>query len=584
MVARTSMEVHGGLSSVTYKKVLRLSSESLCSQAASGVVNSMAVDTRCFRALVQKGHQLWSTPFQVFLCATVLYSFVGRSLLAGLAIMMLMVPLGTLVTTGTTRLHARLIGARDERIRLVSEMIDNIKTIKLYAWTSDFLERLRCLRENQELRILRRLGTIHSMASLSWTAAPLLMSCATFASYVLLEDQPLSTDIAFPVLVLFNMLAAPLALFPASLAQLSKACDAANRIGTFLRKAEVQQGVTTFDERTFRAGERAVIVRDGDFSWQFDDYGNTLGNINFSARRGQLCSIAGQTGSGKSSLLNAILGELCRTRGEVIVRGSVAYASQNGWLLGSTVRDNIVFGQRFDPSRYHQTVVACALLEDIADLPHGDETLIGERGVAVSGSQKARISLARAVYSQADIYLLDDCLSAVDAHVAQHLMRHVLGPHGLLQSRTRILATNSQLALVLSDHVVFLGDGTILEQGSPAELLSLPDSHVAELLTQNQTSRSQSWSSGQSTSALYADNDSTIDKIQEHDTDITEPSIEDNSDGRNSRITRRFHEEADLRSISTSAELASRGHTKWQGMQTRYSSTVSKYFHADKLT
>lgn len=214
-------------------------------------------------------------------------------------------------------------------------------------------------------------------------------------------------------------------------------------------------------------------VKDGSFSWDRYSNKNALDDINFTASKGELTCVVGRVGAGKSSFLQALLGDLWKVKGEVVIHGSTAYVAQQAWIMNASVKDNIVFGHRYDPDFYDKTVQACALTEDFAQLPDGDETEVGERGISLSGGQKARLTLARAVYARADIYLLDDCLSAVDQHVGRHLINEVLGPNGLLSGKTRILATNSIPVLMEADFICLLREGKIIERGTYNQAMAM---------------------------------------------------------------------------------------------------------------
>lgn len=161
------------------------------------------------------------------------------------------------------------------------------------------------------------------------------------------------------------------------------------------------------------SNDYAIQMIDMSAKWNLEYEEKTLEDINLNIEKGKLYAVIGMVGSGKSSLLSAILGEMYVAKGQVKVNGKISYASQEAWVFGSTVRQNILFGQSFDRQRYHKVVKACALLRDFKQLPQGDQTVVGERGSSLSGGQKARISLARSLYRQSDIYLLDDPLSAV---------------------------------------------------------------------------------------------------------------------------------------------------------------------------
>lgn len=221
------------------------------------------------------------------------------------------------------------------------------------------------------------------------------------------------------------------------------------------------------------SGEETVRIRDASFSWNRHENKTVLNDINFRVNKGELSCMVGRVGAGKSSFLQSILGDLWKVKGDVEVHGTVAYVSQSPWIMNATVRENIVFGYRYDSNFYEKTVKACALLDDFAQLPDGDETVVGERGISLSGGQKARVALARAVYARADVYLLDDCLSAVDSHVGRHIIDNVLGPRGLLSSKTRILATNSIPVLIESDYICMLRDGEIVEKGTHRQLMAM---------------------------------------------------------------------------------------------------------------
>lgn len=253
-----------------------------------------------------------------------------------------------------------------------------------------------------------------------------------------------------------------------------EASVAVGRLTAYLTAEELQPEAVIVKPPVEEAGEETVAVRDGTFSWnRHDENKTTLKDIHFSANKGELSCIVGRVGAGKSSFLQSILGDLWKVKGEVEVHGMVAYVSQSPWIMNATVRENIVFGYRYDSNFYEKTVKACALLDDFAQLPDGDETVVGERGISLSGGQKARVALARAVYARADVYLLDDCLSAVDSHVGRHIIDNVLGPRGLLSSKTRILATNSIPVLIESDHICMLKDGEIAEKGTYRQLVAM---------------------------------------------------------------------------------------------------------------
>jgi ATP-binding cassette, subfamily C (CFTR/MRP), member 1 len=214
-------------------------------------------------------------------------------------------------------------------------------------------------------------------------------------------------------------------------------------------------------------------MRNGAFKWSSSGGTPTiLHSLSFSARKGELSCIVGRVGSGKSSFISAFLGDMHKLHGEVVTRGKVAYVAQQPWIMNASVKDNILFGHRFDPEFYQRTIEACALPDDLKALPDGDETEVGEKGISLSGGQKARLALARAVYARADIYFLDDPLSAVDQHVGRHLIDNVLGPQGLLKTKTRVLATNAITVLSQADCITMIRSGGIVETGSYEQVMA----------------------------------------------------------------------------------------------------------------
>lgn len=228
--------------------------------------------------------------------------------------------------------------------------------------------------------------------------------------------------------------------------------------------------------------EPALIVENGSFTWGDDE--TVLKNIDISVDKGKLAAIVGTVGSGKSSLVSAFLGEMEKISGRVNTVGKIAYVSQQAWIQNCTLQDNILFGKTLDQKLYDKVIVACALKPDIDMLPAGDQTEIGEKGINLSGGQKQRVSLARAVYNNADVYFMDDPLSAVDSHVGKHIFEQVIGPNGLLAEKTRILVTHGITFLPQVDNIFVLKDGQITESGNYDELLGRKGA-FAEFLLQH---------------------------------------------------------------------------------------------------
>lgn len=472
-VFEVGMKIKSSLTSVIYQKSLVLSSEERGAKSTGDIVNLMSVDTQRLQDLTQYGQTLWSGPFQIILCLVSLHNLLGNSMWAGVVVMVIMIPINAFVAKYQKKLQSIQMKTKDERTRLTNELLTNIKSLKLYGWEIPFINKLNHVRNDLELKNLRHIGVFMSLINFLWSSTPFFVSCSTFTVYVLTNDKPLTSDIVFPALNLFNLLGFPLAIFPMVISSIVEASVAVSRLTDFFVMDEVQPDAVIRLEKATEIGEDSVIVNDATFLWsRKSSYKVALSQVSFTAKKGELSCIVGKVGTGKSAFLQSILGDLHKSEGTITVKGHVAYVAQVPWITNATVKDNILFGNKYDPEFYQRTIEACALADDLAILPDGDETQVGEKGISLSGGQKARLSLARAVYARADVYLLDDPLSAVDEHVGGHIIDNVLGETGLLASKTRILATNSIPVLSHASTITMLSQGRIVESGSFSTVMS----------------------------------------------------------------------------------------------------------------
>ncbi len=445
-----------------YRKALRVASGT--QQTPSGeVVNLMSVDAQKLTDMAPYLTILWSAPLQIGLSLHFLYDLLGASVFAGLGVMILLLPVSAVMGVKVRAYQSRQLKAKDARIRLLREVLAGIKVIKLYAWEPAFEAQVTRIRDG-EVAVLKESAVVGAVAMFVWTCAPVVVAIVTFAVFVLGGGGDLDAERAFVSLAYFNIMRVPLNLLPMMLVSLVQSSVSIKRINSFLNAEEIrpvpQEG----------GGDEPISIRDGSFAWRKGE-GVTLRGVDLSVGQGQLVAVVGPVGAGKSSLFAALLGEIEKLEGDVIMRGSVAYTAQTPWVQSGSVRDNILFGRPFDPIRYAQVLEGCALGPDLAVLPAGDATEIGEKGVTISGGQKARVALARAVYANTEVYLLDDPLAAVDAHVGKHIFERVLGPRGLLGGKTRLLVTHGVAHLPQVDRVVVLEGGVVTEQGTYRGLL-----------------------------------------------------------------------------------------------------------------
>eukprot|EP00750_Incisomonas_marina_P031430 INCI8140.1.p1 GENE.INCI8140.1~~INCI8140.1.p1 ORF type:complete len:1674 (+),score=297.41 INCI8140.1:503-5524(+) len=450
------------------------------------IVNLMSVDAQRLQDICAYIHMLWSGPYQIVLALVFLGIQLGWAMLAGIAVMLAMFPLSAAIATKIKSLQQSLMKIKDERIKVTNEVMAGMKIIKLYAWESSFGTKLDDIRA-KELSFLTKYMACQLLTRFLWTVVPAATSVATFATYVAMGNV-LRADTAFVALSLFQYLSFPLAMLPRMIAAAMEASISLARVAKFLGKPDVGKVNTEADPGN-------VVVRGVQLYWDspaptVDENGGngggaqdstattTLGEsagtdalggkiplldgADFSVAAGELCVIIGRTGSGKSGLMSALIGDLPVDKGVVALNGSVAFAAQSPWIQNATVRDNILFGRPFEPEWYEQVVEACALVSDFAILPAGDMSEIGAKGINLSGGQKQRIAIARSLYQRSDICLLDDCLSAVDADVSQHIFSKCI--QGLLKDKTVVLVTHNVSLAKHADVLVALeaaGEGEV---------------------------------------------------------------------------------------------------------------------------
>ncbi|CDR46108.1 CYFA0S22e00100g1_1 [Cyberlindnera fabianii] len=485
LIFNVGMNIKSSLTATIYKKSLKLSSEARGEKASGDIVNLMSVDTQRLQDLANVGSLIWSGPFQIILCLISLHGLLGNSMWIGVFIMVILIPLNSMVMRYMKTLQKKQMKNKDERTRIIGEILNNIKSLKLYGWEKPYKEKLNHVRNDKELMTMKQMNKVQAYLSFQFNMSSFFVSCATFGVYVWTQDAPLTTDMVFPALTLFNLLSFPLATVPMALTSFVEAQVAIGRLVNFLTAEELQPDAVTYVEKASKKGDVSVEVKDGTFLWQRKpEYKVALSKVNFVAKKGELTCIVGRVGSGKSALIQSILGDLNRIDGSVTIHGNVAYVSQIPWIMNGTVKENILFGHKYDPEFYDKTIKACALTIDFATLKDGDETLVGEKGISLSGGQKARISLARAVYSRADVYLMDDPLAAVDEHVGKHLTDHVLSDKGLLGSKAKILATNKISVLSIANNITLMQDGAITQQGTYDEVMSVKDSVLNQLISE----------------------------------------------------------------------------------------------------
>lgn len=493
------------------------------------IVNLMSTDTYRVDQAFGMFHITWTSILQVFLTLALLLVNLTYSALAGFGLIVVLMPLlGRSIKTLMSR-RTFINKITDQRVSLTQEILSSVRFVKYFGWETSFLDRLNQIRTKEINKIAFLLSIRNGIMAVSMSI-PIFASMLAFITFSLTHGAgSLDPAPVFSSLALFNALRIPLNLLPMVIGQVVDANASLKRIEDFLN-AEDQHDEATWDaeskhaisvksanftwERTPTQDSEQVLGKGPKGQKQLkqekkdakakdkedkkeekrksklaekgiaeelpssvssstlaegEEKPFSINGIDLSIGRNELVAIIGGVGSGKSSLLGALAGDMRRTGGDVVFAGSRAFCPQYAWIQNATLKDNITFGKEYDRRWYNEVIDACALRPDLEMLPNGDMTEIGERGITVSGGQKQRLNIARAIYFNADIVLMDDPLSAVDAHVGKHIMDHAIC--GLLANKARVLATHQLHVLPKVDRIIWMKEGGIHKVATFNELM-----------------------------------------------------------------------------------------------------------------
>ncbi|CAL2047891.1 unnamed protein product [Caenorhabditis brenneri] len=397
--------------------------------------------------------QYWSNPFQIGFALFLLYQQLGVSVFSGVTVMVLLLPANFAITMIIRKWQIAQMKYKDERVKMVNEVLNGIKVIKFYAWEPPMGKVIEELRE-KELALIKRAAFLRTLSDMLNSASPFLVALSTFATFIYIDpENVLTPEIAFVSLTLLNQLSSPMSQIAELITQTVKVTVSNKRLKEFMMSEELNE--MAIDQRA-RDNNDVISVSNVTLSWESAHHHPTpsLSNIILTVYRGQIVTIVGR-----------------KLSGSIAMHGRLCYVPQQPWMQNNTVRQNITFCKQFNEYFYARVLDACALERDLQILPNGDATAIGEKGINLSGGQKARISLARAVYQNHEIYLLGDPISAVDAHVGSHLFQAVMGPEGMLWNKTRVLVTNELSYLEKSDLIIVMNNGRIEYEGRYRDLM-----------------------------------------------------------------------------------------------------------------
>uniref|UniRef100_A0A670Y593 ABC-type glutathione-S-conjugate transporter n=1 Tax=Pseudonaja textilis TaxID=8673 RepID=A0A670Y593_PSETE len=471
------MRLKTAITGLVYRKILVLSNAAKNSTSVGEIVNLVSVDVQKLMDLIIYFNGTWLAPIRIVICFVFLWQLLGPPALSAVIIFLVLLPLNFGISKKRSQLQETQIKYKDSRARLTSTILSDMKVLKLHGWEKKLMSKVLGIR-TQELQALKTSQFLFSASLASFQSSTFLISFIIFAVYTLSDKtNVLDAKKAFVSLSLVNILNTAHSFLPFSINAVVQAKISIRRLATFLSLEELDQSNST------KGMTGSFHPQHGLKTTKM--YLFYLYRMNLTVPQGSLCAVVGQVGAGKSSLLSALLGELQRIEGSVVIKGTTAFVPQTSWIQNASVEDNVVFGRKMERTWYNQVVKACALQPDIDGFPAGSRTEIGEKGINLSGGQKQRLSLARAVYMKASVYLLDDPLSAVDAPVGWHIFNHVLGPNGLLKEKTRILVTNTIHVLPMVDNIIVMVNGEISERGSWQELIRKQGAFADFLRSQN---------------------------------------------------------------------------------------------------
>ncbi|KAG1673337.1 Multidrug resistance-associated protein 4 [Nymphon striatum] len=440
------MIIRSSLSSAIYRKITRVTQQGFMKTNTGEIMNILTNDMNRFTSDLRYTFFVITSPLQCIIVCVILWINIGALPVLGIFGILIMIPLQILFGRALFKFRRKVLKATDARIKLIYEIITSMKIIKLYAWEDSFWKHLFDKRKH-EFKQLRRIIMFKGASEVILKSMVNVVIFLSMFGFVLQNKDKISVPKVYLAITMFYSVKYSISSFFAhGLNGIAQLLSSLQRIYNFLSieeyPSEYPSGIMkTFKENLFiDSNFRPIVELHEVYSSYGKDTDNVVKDISFKLNPGDFICVIGEVGSGKTSLLKTILKEMVVNNGSIKVRGKTAYVCQQSWIFSDTLKNNILFGSIYDQERYNNIINACCLSMDINMMPHGDETVVGERGIKLSGGQRARVSLARALYYDADVYLLDDPLSAVDAEVGNHLYSQCI--QGYLENKITILVTH----------------------------------------------------------------------------------------------------------------------------------------------
>ncbi|XP_070538811.1 ATP-binding cassette sub-family C member 4-like [Ptychodera flava] len=464
-LAHIGMRIRVACCSLIYKKALKLNHLAMQDTNSGQVINLLANDVYRFDTVLAFINCLWTGPLMIVVVFVLVFRELGIYALAALVLTLVMIPVQIGIGRCESYIRNHTVEHTDDRVKCLSEVITGMRDIKMHTWESPFTSKVRTLR-SREVHRLAQSSTLQAIVFFLYCSWGLLSGFCTFLPYVL-TGHVLQAYQVFYSLALYDILREYTFYdYPTALQYTFETKVSLRRIKKFLMLDEWKRLEHNADLAEHKPG--TIIVKNLHASWTKSMDNPVLHDINFEAKPGELIAVIGPVGCGKSSLLRALMNDLTQVRDELVVEGSLSHSSQQPWVFKDTLKRNVIFWDEFDEEKYNKVIEVCNLVPDVSRLTDGHNTLVGEKGEGLSGGQRARVNLARAVYRDADIYLLEDPFSALDYKVARHIMDKCICGH--LAGKTRILVTHQTQYLDAVDKVLVLKEGGILGFGTLKEI------------------------------------------------------------------------------------------------------------------
>ena len=489
-ILNVNRQFSGSVKGAIYRKAISLSNKARNKYTVGEMVNLSGTDVGELSGVLISSEFLFNGQVIFYVASYMLYQELGVASFAGTGILLCVIPFSMLYNKVEKKLSKTRMDFKDDRVNKSNEVLSGIKIMKLYSWENPFLERISDIRKN-EIKTMKKTSVYRALNGLMWEVAPLMVTIVSFVTYAALDNsEPLTVKKIFVCLMLFGLLRSPCGGLPWVIGTVIRAKVSYNRIQDFLMCEELPSIDTSKKDVQCK-------MQGATFEWEkvSEDEGTfQLSSIDFEAHRGQLVAVIGSVGSGKSSLLQAILKNMPQTGGFYSQSGKISYVPQEAWIQNTTVRDNVCFGEKFIKRDYEKILKVTSLEGDVAQLEKGDRTKIGEKGITLSGGQKQRLSIAKALYTsrkekERTLYMFDDPLSALDMHVGRHVFDKCISDDGYLRGCTRILVTNSLSVLPKCSMIYVLENGKVAEKGTHQEL-SAKGGLFAKMVRENRSAKS----------------------------------------------------------------------------------------------